>query len=77
MIKAIGFLASKRQNMLTRGVKLFIFDGSAVEPLPAFIAILLISGLGKSFNVAIIGRADGRALPHSISAESFCRCVVR
>ena len=50
VIEAIGFLASKRQNLLSARREIIQYSmDSAVEPVPDVLAILLISGLGKSF----------------------------
>src|SRR5439155_9062738 len=50
VIKTVGFFASKRQNLLSARREIIHYSmASAVEPFPDFLAILLISGLGKSF----------------------------
>ena len=49
VIEPVGFLASKRQNLLSPGCKIIHYSLASVEPLPDPVTILLISGLGKSF----------------------------
>ena len=70
VIKAVGLLAGKRQHLLSARCEIIHYSmASAIEPLPDSLAILLISGLGKSFKRSRIiwARRWSRS-----SAFSFC-----
>src|SRR3954469_11925383 len=78
VIEAVGFFASKRQNLLGPRRKIIHwFGGSGAVPFSDSFASLVISGLGNTRKRSriICARKWSRSSALSFCCELFCRCA--